>query len=194
MWIRNKSHQFLLGRMYSGTWQRRKIDPRPVFVVCSTIIVGRMEEQKEKLHKRSFALADCSQCCFYGINVKAEKEAIISIRLEMFSNLDCFSGSPWRSGSAAGNDQLIANLLTDRNYTWRDLKACTSRSRLLTIDNKGLSKKKLCIWGLNGQLNIDCYRRNNFFTALIAPFTSEMCAIESSDGKKWIFMFPVVDW
>lgn len=33
-------------------------------ITASTIIVGRMKEQKEKLHKRSFALAGCSQCYF----------------------------------------------------------------------------------------------------------------------------------
>lgn len=57
-----------------------------VFSFHSTsAIVGRMKEQKEKLHKRSFALAgwmDAVNVAFYGVDVKeqkAEKEAIENV-------------------------------------------------------------------------------------------------------------------
>lgn len=165
-----------------GTWRRRKIDPRRVFVVFSvfilqqrsTIIVGRMEEQKEKLHKRSFALAGwdgCSQCCFLWNQrrrIKRRKKRSLEIdwKCSRVWAFCIFDSRRWRSGSVAGNDQLIANRSTDRNYTWRDFKARLVFCSLIIRDYR----RRSCVFGPKWPIKYRLLSRNNFFTALIAPF------------------------
>lgn len=109
-------------------------------------------------------------------------ENVLEFGSSAFSTL-----APWRSGSAAGNDQLIANRSTDRNYTWRDFKARLVFCSLIIRDYR----RRSCVFGPKWPIKYRLLSRNNFFTALIAPFEREMCAIETFDGKKWIFMFPV---
>lgn len=129
---------------------------------------------------------DAVNVAFYGINVKEKSDRSESTENVLEFGLSAFSTRPWRSGSAAGNDQLIANWSADRNYTWRDFKARLVFCSLIIRDYR----RRSCVFGPKWPIKYRLLSRNNFFTALIAPFDGEMWEMRLLI-KKWIFMFPV---